>query len=116
MKSTQILFRITDVALTVIGVVEAFIGLLGYAFFISNLPFVIVIPPFILLVIVLLPLKVLSSQRWLLVFLAIVYVAGYVFGGLDFVINYGRVMPELLDATIVVYFIIRAMSLKRDLK
>ncbi|MDD4960545.1 MAG: hypothetical protein PHS51_14440 [Gallionella sp.] len=91
----------------------ALIDLLGYVWFSATLPFALVMPPFVMLVTVLTPLKILTSERWLLVSLATIYVASYVFGCFDFALKYDQLITWALPQTAVItYFFVRAVSLE----
>lgn len=116
-KISRILFPILDVVFRAVGIVLALINLLGYVWFSSTLPFVLVIPPFVMFAFILIPLRILASKRWLLVALTVIYVASIVFGGFNFALTNDRFVALVLqEAIIVVYFFVRAMCLTRDTK
>lgn len=100
-----------------VGIVLGLINLLGYVWFSSTLPFVLAIPPLVMFAVILVPLRIFASERWLLVVLATIYVASFVFGGLNFALTNDRFVTLVLqEAIIVVYFFVRAMCLTLDTK
>lgn len=116
-KISRILILILDVIFRAVGIVLGLINLLGYVWFSSTLPFVLVIPPLVMFAVILVPLRIFASERWLLVVLATIYVASFVFGGFNFALTDDRFVALVLqEAIIVVYFFVRAMCFTRDHK
>ncbi|MDD2721389.1 MAG: hypothetical protein PHH47_08805 [Gallionella sp.] len=115
-KISRILFLILDVIFRAVGIVLGLINLLGYVWFASTLPFVLVIPPLVMFAVILVPLRIFASERWLLVVLATIYVASFVFGGFNFALTNDRFVTLVLqEAIVVVYFFVRAMYLSQKL-
>ena len=111
MKPHQILLLILDVLLRAVGFGFAAVDLLGYVWFFATLPFVLVIPPLVMLATVLTPLKILAKERKLLASLPTVYVASYAFGSFDFALKYDQLATWVLPQTVViVYFFARAIA------
>jgi hypothetical protein len=100
----------------VVGIVLGLINLLGYVWFSSTLPLALVMPPVVIFAVILVPLKVLARERWLLIALAIIYIASYVLGGFNFALTNDRFVTLVLqEAIVVVYFFVRAMYLSQKL-
>lgn len=108
----QPISRIAEIGLSVIAILLVVIRLLGFAFFGATNSVALAIPAVVLFLVVFLPLKVLSRNRWILVFLVAIYLGSYAFGGLDRMIRYGKYMPDALEFAIITYFVIRAVFRK----
>lgn len=106
------MMRVADISLAVIGVLLALIRLLGFVFFAETNSFALAVPAIVMLAVVLLPLKILSRKHWVLASLVVLYLGSYAFGGLDRMIKYDRLMPDLLELSIIGYFIVRAITMR----
>lgn len=90
-------------------------NLLGYVWFSSTLPFSLAIPPFVILAVILVPLKILARERWLMIAIATIYVASYTFGGFNYALANDQLVKYVLpEVIVIVYFLSRAMYLARN--
>lgn len=105
--------RYVDAVLAIIGAALAFMRGLGYLFFASSLSFSVFVPALVLGMLSCIPLSSFRENRWLVFGLLGLYLASYLLGGLDRLVQERTVMPDLIEFSLVAYSSFRAVQSRR---
>lgn len=102
------IWRVIDWVMAITGLMLALIRLLGVFFFGATNSPILALPAVVMFVLVFSTISKRTSF-FLLMTLVALYFLSYVFGGLERITLYRKVMPDLLEFVVIFYLIVRGL-------